>query len=179
MANYAAFLRGINVGGNRRLAMADVRRAFESLGFAGVRALLASGNVLFESPRKDVRGLARAIEQGLAKACGMEVSVILRTRGELEKLLKADPFRGIRVTPMTRLFVTFLAEKPRCGLKIPYLSPDKSYRILCLRDRDLCSVLTLGPQWAKNLRQMDILEKEFGKRITTRSWSTVRKCAAK
>jgi uncharacterized protein (DUF1697 family) len=176
MASYVAFLRGVNVGGNRRLQMADVRRAFERLGFAKVRTLLASGNVLFESPRKDVRGLARAIEQGLAKACGMEVSVILRTRGELEKLLAADPFRGIRVTPLTRLFVTFLDEKPPSKLKIPYLSPDKSYRILYLRDRNLCSVLRLGPQWGRNMRQMDILEKEFGKRITTRSWSTVGKC---
>ncbi len=179
MASYAAFLRGVNVGGNRKLAMADVRQAFARLGFANVRTLLASGNVLFESPRKDVRGLVRTIEQGLAKACGMEVSVILRTRGELEKLLAADPFRGTRVTPRTRLFVTFLDETPKSKLKIPYLSPDKSYHILSLRDRNLCSVLTLGPQWARNLRQMDILEKEFGKRITTRSWSTVGKCAAR
>ena len=84
-----------------------------------------------------------------------------------------DPFQRIRVTPRTRLFITFLPEKPRTRLKIPYLSPDKSFRILRLTAGEACSVLTLGKQWSKNLRQMDVLEKEFGKKITTRSWSTV------
>jgi hypothetical protein len=73
--------------------------------------------------------------------------------------------------------VTFPSEKPNIPLKIPYQSPDKSFRIIRRIGQDVCSVLTLGPQWARNFRQMDILEKAFGKRITTRTWNTVRKCA--
>ncbi len=173
MSTYVALLRGINVGGHKRVSMDRLRQAFESLGFKDVRTLLASGNVLFSAPPTSPARLARKIEARLAQTLGHQISVIIRTVEELQRLADLNPFRRIRVTPRTRLFVTFLSEKPRTRLKIPYLSPDKSYRILRRTRGELCSVLTLGPQWSKNLRQMDILEKEFGKRITTRSWSTV------
>ena len=173
MTTYAAFLRGINVGGHKLVSMNRLRQAFESLGFKNVRTLLASGNVLFNAPLQGHPRLVRKIEAQLEQAFGHEISVILRTLDDLQALADLNPFRRIRVTPQTRLFVTFLSETPRTRLKIPYLSPDKSYRILRLARGALCSVLTVGPQWAKNLRQMDILEKEFGKRITTRSWSTL------
>src|SRR4029077_19756102 len=51
LARYVAFLRGINVGGNRVLKMDDLRKAFESLGFKDVKTVLASGNVMFDAPR--------------------------------------------------------------------------------------------------------------------------------
>jgi uncharacterized protein (DUF1697 family) len=178
MTSYAAFLRGINVGGHKAIKMDALRRAFESLGYRNVRTLLASGNILFESRATNPRALANKIERRLEQVFKLEICVVLRTRRELERLVAADPFRGIRVTPRTRLFVTLLSRKPQSNLKIPYVSPDKSFRILRVASQDVCSVLTVGPQWAKNLRQMDILEKEFGKNITTRSWSTVCKCAA-
>ena len=173
MTVYAAFLRGINVGGQRRVTMDRLRQAFESLGFANVKTLLASGNVLFEGHRANPGRLVRRIEAKLEKTFGDEISVIVRPLEELRDLVASNPFQGIKVTPRTRLFVTFLSEKPRTTLKIPYTSPDKSFRIIGLRGRELCSVLTLGPQWAKNLRQMNILEKEFGKKVTTRTWNTV------
>ncbi|HXE74709.1 MAG TPA: DUF1697 domain-containing protein [Candidatus Xenobia bacterium] len=170
---YVALLRGINVGGHKRVSMDGLRQAFESLGFRKVSTLLASGNVVFRAPTQSRAALIRKIEAGLKRRLGHEITVLLRTPEELRALADLNPFRGIRVTPQTRLFVTFLSEKPRTRLKIPYTSADKSYRILCRTRGALCSVLTLGPQWSRNLRQMDILEKEFGKRITTRSWSTV------
>jgi uncharacterized protein (DUF1697 family) len=173
MTMYAAFFRGINVGGHRPTRMADVVRAFESLGFKNVKTLLASGNVVFEAPRGSREQLVSRINDKLVKNCGHEIHTIVRTMDELRSLAASEPFKAIRVTPHTRLFVTLLSKKPVTTLKIPYLSPDKSFRILSVGDGVVCSVLTVGPQWAKNLRQMDILEKEFGKEVTTRSWSTV------
>lgn len=173
MAGYVALLRGINVGGHKRVSMERLRKAVAALGYRNVRTLLASGNVLFDAPARGRAALAARIERQLEKTLGHEIGVLVRTREELAALARLDPFRGIRVTPLTRLFVTFLPEKPTGRLRIPYESPDGSYRILRRTTGELCSVLTLGPQWSKNLRQMDILEKEFGKRITTRSWSTV------
>ncbi|HEV8385368.1 MAG TPA: DUF1697 domain-containing protein, partial [Candidatus Acidoferrales bacterium] len=148
-------------------------QAFAAMGFKNVRTLLASGNVLFEAPAGSREKLAGKISGKLAGTFGHEMHTILRTMPELRRLADAQPFGGIKVTPRTRLFVTFLPDRPRSTLKIPYTSPDGSFCILCRSGRELCSVLTLGPQWAKNLRQMDILEKEFGKRVTTRSWNTV------
>jgi uncharacterized protein (DUF1697 family) len=172
MARYAAFLRGINVGGHKPVSMDCLRKAFESLGFRNVKTLIASGNVLFETPSTNA-ALVDKIETKLERTFGHKINTILFPIEKLRDVADLNPFQGIRVTPRTRLFVTFLSEEPKTGLKIPYVSPDKSFRILCVAHRAVCSVLVLGPQWAKNLRQMDILEKEFGKKITTRSWSTV------
>ena len=153
--------------------MGALAKAGESLGLKNVKTLLASGNVLFEAPVSKRDKLTQTIDTHLTRTLGHDILTIVRTMEELRVLVESAPFKGVRVTPQTRLFVTFLSEKSHSKLEIPYLSPDKSYRILSLSNGAVCSVLTVGPQWARNLRQMDILEKEFGKGITTRSWSTV------
>lgn len=173
MAAYVALLRGINVGGHKRVSMERLRNAVASLGYGNVRTLLASGNVLFDARARGRAAMASRIERQLEKTLGHEIGVLVRTRAELAALARLEPFRGLRVTPRTRLFVTFLPDHPAGKLRIPYASPDGSFRILRRSAGALCSVLTLGPQWSKNLRQMDVLEKAFGRRITTRSWSTV------
>jgi uncharacterized protein (DUF1697 family) len=173
MATYAAFLRGINVGGHRPIRRKRLSEAVQSLGFQNVTTLLASGNLLFGAPKGSLGRLVPRIEAKFEQTFGHKICVILRSVEQLRALVNLNPFRHIRLTSRTRLFVTFLSEKPRTRLKIPYQSPDKSFRILRLTEGEVCSVLTLGRQWGKNLRQMDILEKEFGKKITTRSWSTV------
>ena len=153
--------------------MKEVSVVFETLGLARVKTLLASGNVLFDSRQGAPHKLSKKIEDALRETFGHEIATVIRSIEELQVLWEANPFQGIRVTPRTRLFVTFLSDAPKSTLRLPYVSRDGNFRILCNTGREICSVLTLGPQWSKNLREMSILEKEFGKRITTRSWSTV------
>jgi uncharacterized protein (DUF1697 family) len=88
--------------------------------------------------------------------------------------VKGSPFEDVTVTSQTRLYVTFLSEKPASNLEIPYESPEKDFRILSVSDSEVCSVLTLTPNRGTT-KAMDILEKEFGKNITTRNWNTVQK----
>ena len=173
MAKYAAFLRGINVGGHKPVSMERLKKAFESLGFENVRTLIASGNVVFEAPPGSMSALVKKIERRLEKTFGHEIGTIVRTHAELCDLADSNPFKGIQVTPATRLFVTFLSEPAKTKLKIPYKSPEGHFRILRLTRREACSVLIVGPQLAKNMRWMALLDKELGKKITTRSWSTV------
>ena len=168
MAEYVAFLRGINVGGNNKIDMDELRQAFMSWGFAGVKTVLASGNVIFET-QKAKDGLAQIIEQKISESFGIDVSVILRTVDDIKALAEADPFKNIRVTPQTRLYVTFLADKPKS--KTPE-SQDKDFRILHVSDAEVFSVLTLLPD-RRTVDLMKILEIEFGKKITTRNWNTV------
>jgi uncharacterized protein (DUF1697 family) len=168
MAEYVAFLRGINVGGNNKIDMDELRQAFMSWGFAGVKTVLASGNVIFET-QKAKAGLAQIIGQKISESFGINVSVILRTVDDIKALAEADPFKNIRVTPQTRLYVTFLADKPKS--KTPE-SQDKDFRILHVSDAEVFSVLTLLPD-RRTVDLMKILEIEFGKKITTRNWNTV------
>jgi uncharacterized protein (DUF1697 family) len=173
---YVAFLRGINVGGNRTIPMADLKKCFESLGFQNVKTVLNSGNVIFEAEESVILKLKKNIENELKNTFQKEVSVILCTKHDINELVQREPFKYVTVTPETRLYVTFLsndpAETPKSILKIPYESPEKDFRILSVTDKEIVSVLTLSPQ--KNTTDiMKILEKEFGKNITTRNWNTV------
>jgi uncharacterized protein (DUF1697 family) len=143
-----------------------------------VKTLLASGNVLFEADANDPTSLQQTIETGLADTFGFEVPTIIRPFAEIEALVEADPFRDIEVTADTRRYITFLSKKPTSQFSIPYQSPDKSYRILSVSDREICSVLTLSDK-IRTPDAMNILEKEFGKNITTRNWNTVLKLLAK
>ena len=172
MGNYVALLRGINVGGHQPVKMAELQKAFAALEFQKVKTVLASGNVLFEASKARPPALVGTIENKLEAVFGHPISVLLRTVGEIQDLADARPFQKINVTPQTRLYVTFLSEKPKRELKIPYESPDNSFTILRVSDREVCSVLTLSPE-RQTPALMDFLEKAFGRNITTRNWNTI------
>ncbi len=173
MSKYAAFLRGINVGGVT-VKMDKLKKTFEAIGFTNVKTLLASGNVLFTAPSASESTLAQKIEKKLETAFGREIGVLVRKVEELQRLADADPFARIKVTLQTRLYVTFLAEKPKSSLKIPYESPDKNFKIIRATGSEVCSVLTLSPN-SRTVDLMSILEKEFGRKVTTRNWNTINK----
>ena len=174
MTKFVAFLRGINVGGNKLIKMDDLKKCFAALGFKNVKTILASGNVLFESTDDDEVVLGKKIEKKLEDVLGHKVGVQIRSIDEIQKLAGRAPFKKIKVTPETRLYITFLPEKPNSKLKIPYTSPQKDFKILEVTDREICSVVDLN-LGRGTVEAMGILDKEFGKNITTRNWNTVGK----
>src|SRR2546423_912901 len=89
MSRFVAFIRGINVGGNNMLPMAELKAACESAGLTDVRTLLQSGNVIFSSTRKDPAPL-------IEKALDLDVKVIVRTADELRKVIAKNPFDADR-----------------------------------------------------------------------------------
>jgi len=91
MVRYIALLRGVNVGGIT-VRSAELRDLFESLGFGGVRTVLASGNVAFDADRADAAALKREIESALGERFGYEAWIVLVTRDELERIVEAFPF---------------------------------------------------------------------------------------
>ena len=157
--------------------MDELKKAFESLKFKNVKTLIASGNVAFEAPKTDARALSAKIEEKLKKTFGYEIDVILRTAEDLRKMVASNPFKSVKIIPGIKLYVTFPAEKPKTNLKIPYQSPKKEFRILKVSDGGIFSVVDLS-QGGRTIDIMNIIEKEFGKKVTTRNWSTVTKLDA-
>jgi uncharacterized protein (DUF1697 family) len=173
---YIALLRGINVGGNKQIRMADLRALFVSLGFENVQTALASGNAAFDAESADRGALQAVIEGRIESTFGFPVSVIVMTRQHVETLVKDDPFAGINVTEDTYRYVTFLPEAPDGKIDLPYHTPGNDFTILRATDREVYSVLTLSPAF-KTTDSMKVLETLFGKNITTRNWNTVLKIA--
>ena len=91
MTHYVALLRGINVGGNNVIKMADLRRVFEDLGFADVGTYIQSGNVLFTSAERDQAALAARIEQTLAATFGYQGWIVLRSRAQMRAVVDDAP----------------------------------------------------------------------------------------
>jgi uncharacterized protein (DUF1697 family) len=173
---YVAFLRGINVGGNRVLKMADVKAAFEAAGMSGVKTILASGNIVFESAAKDTSKLERALEEQLDATFGHQIGVFARTAAEIDELVAADPFKRRKLTPDTRLYVMFLATPPTSKPKTPFKGPVGDLQVLRLTDRELCAIMTVTPE-VKTPDAMNAIGKLYGPKITTRNWTTVQKVA--
>ena len=91
MPTHVALLRGVNVGG-KNLAMADLREAVASLGHAGVSTYIRSGNVLFTAGEGGTAALAAGIERAITQRTGIESRVVVLSRGELERLVRANPY---------------------------------------------------------------------------------------
>jgi uncharacterized protein (DUF1697 family) len=92
MPTYLALLRGINLGGRNKVAMADLRQLAESLGHTDVATYIQSGNLIFTSPETDAAALADALEQGIAEQLGVQSAVVLVSRDELARAVADNPF---------------------------------------------------------------------------------------
>lgn len=108
MTKHVALLRGINVGKAKRIAMADLRRELEALGFEGVKTLLQSGNVVFEKPKGSKGDTKERIESMLSKRLGVTAQVTVLTLAEVENALADGPFaKGVK--DPSKALVTFYA----------------------------------------------------------------------
>jgi len=171
LAKFVAFLRGINVGGHHKVPMKELKRILQNMGFENVITLLNSGNVIFEAKPKEIAELESEIAQKLNSSFGFPIPVIILSAENLKQLISSDPFQGITLTKETRLYISFLRNKPQTDFRLPWVSEDKSFQILKIHEDDIVSVLDLS--LGKTVKGMDALEKLFGKDITTRNWNTI------
>lgn len=171
---YVAFLRGVNVGGNKQIRMEDLRKAFESMGFEDVTTILNSGNVLFRAEAGGRPRLEGRVRDWLEAAFGMKADVMVRMGEEIRELVASDPFKKVTMTPQTRLYVTFFPGEPKNKLKIPYESPEGDIRILRVARGAVFTTIELSPKKG-TVDLMKIVESEFGSDVTTRNWNTVLK----
>jgi uncharacterized protein (DUF1697 family) len=108
MTTYVALLRGINVGGNRKIRMTDLRDIFTEAGCGEVASYIQSGNVVFNHP-SDEPELVAELERRITAATGFDVPVVLRSDVELQGVLDANPYGD---PEHTTLHIVFLATPP-------------------------------------------------------------------
>jgi Uncharacterized protein conserved in bacteria len=152
--------------------MPELKRAFEKAGFAEVRTLLSSGNLVFDARAAADTALQRKAEQAMQEHLGRTFLSIVRSLEELRELLAADPFASYRLPAESKQIVTFLREKPA---RIPVRLPEQDgARILEVRGREVFTTYVRSP---KGPVFMSLIERTFGDALTTRTWDTVRKVA--
>ena len=92
MPTYVALLRGINLGGHKKVAMADLRELVTSLGHADVATYIQSGNVVFSTEQSDTAALAVALEEAIAQTLGVQARVVVLSREDLAQVVRDNPY---------------------------------------------------------------------------------------
>lgn len=92
MTTYIAFLKGINVGGHKKVSMADLHELLSSSGYENVQTYIQSGNVVLQASEKSLLKIEEVIKKSIFKKFGFEVSVLVKTIQNLERIFDACPF---------------------------------------------------------------------------------------
>jgi uncharacterized protein (DUF1697 family) len=171
---YVALLRGINVGGKQKVPMAELRALVEGLGHEDVTTYVQSGNVVLRAGGT-ANDVAAGIEQAIKRSLGLAVSVIVRTRAQLAKVLDSNPYLGAR-TDTSKLYVVFLAVEPPAPA-VKRLDPDRGRPDeFTVRRREIYLQLPNGAGRSK--LTLDWFEKQLGVRGTARNWRTTNQLLA-
>lgn len=166
---YAAFLRGVSP---MNAKMPELKRAFECAGFSDVRTLLSSGNLVFGARAASPASIERKAEAAMKEELGVAFLTIVRPVEALRAILARDPYRSFRLAAGSKRVVTFLRGEPPAKLALP-IELDGA-RILAVAGAEVFSAYVPGPRGPVF---MSLIEKTFGKDVTTRTWDTVRKVA--
>jgi uncharacterized protein (DUF1697 family) len=169
MRRYAAFLRGVMP---MNAKMPELRKAFEAAGFADVKTVLSSGNVVFSARAASEASIQRRAEVAMENRLGHRFLAIVRPVDALREMLADDPYKAFRLAAGSKRIVTFLREKPKSKLELP-IEMDGA-RILLMKGSEIFSAYVPSP---KGPVFMTLIEKTFGKDVTTRTWETVAKVA--
>ncbi len=171
---FVALLRGINVGRNKQVAMADLRALLAALGYGDVQTYLRSGNVLFTSDAEPA-DIAAAIEQALLRDLKLQSRVVVRTAADLAAVIAANPLRELATDP-SKYLAGFLDgdPDPAAAEKVAALNVAPDRVILLGRELYLwCPAGLLASPLSKVA-----WERLLGVAVTMRNWNTVTQLAA-
>lgn len=165
MARYAALLRGVSP---MNCKMPELKKALEAAGFTNVRTVISSGNAVFTARKASEESLRRKCEAVQAAHLGRRFLTIVRSIEDLEDVLASDPYKRFDRPADAKRDVTFLLAAPPRKPKLPVAL--RGARICTLEDRVAFSFHI--PQQT-DPAFMVLIEKTFGKQVTTRTWETI------
>lgn len=168
MNTYISMLRGINVSGQKKIRMADLRSLYESLGLINVQSYLQSGNVVFDSEEKNVEKLRDSIEAQIESMYGFSVPVLIRTGEDFRRVIENHPFAEEEAI---RVLVTFMYEPPEKS-KLDDLSQyEDKVDQFAIGEQEIFLFCPGG--YGRTKLSNNFFEKNLGVVATTRNWKSV------
>ncbi len=173
MPTYIAFLRGINVGGNKRMKMEKLRDCCVSAGCKDVKTYIQSGNVVFRAAKTSLVALSKKLGECIQRDFGFSSEVIARTGEELKRIVDQNPLLKENGVDPAKLHVLFLSEK----LSAP--AEKKLEQLTLAPDRVRGSGSEIYFYFPKGVSGSSLwkhpLDRELGISGTMRNWNTVNK----
>ncbi|MQA83040.1 MAG: DUF1697 domain-containing protein [Streptosporangiales bacterium] len=171
MPRYAVLLRGVNLGGHKKVSMADLRELLSGLGYRDVRTLLNSGNVVLAA-EADPAAVEREVEGAIEGKLGMSVRCLARTGDELRAVIEGNPLAEV-ATNGSRMMVHFLFAAPDPALLSEHNPVDLAPTEIGLGDRVVYQWCPDGLMAAPPVGPF--VEKHLGVTVTARNSNTVTK----
>lgn len=165
MPRYVAFLRGVSP---MNAKMPELARAFEGAGFTNVRTVQTSGNVVFESAAADLSELESRAEEAMARSLDRTFVTFVRSADYLRTMLDAEHYAPFALSPKDKCIVAFLRQPPSSVPALPVVH--REGRILTVAGTEAFAAY-LPSDKAPSF--MHLLERTFGKDITTRTVGTI------
>jgi uncharacterized protein (DUF1697 family) len=169
MAVHVAMLRGINLGGRRRVPMAELRTLLTDAGYEDVRTYVQSGNIVLGSPAKPAE-VERELQTLISERFGFDVPVVVRSRAQLAAVVKADPLGDVADDPK-RYQVSFLSAKPKAAVVRALEAADVAPEQVAVSGRE---IYAWHPEGVARSKLWNALAgKDLGVTATARNWTTV------
>ena len=173
MATYISLLRGINVSGQKKIQMAELKSLYVSLDFENVLTYIQSGNVVFNSTENDESKLTNQISDKILEVFGFDVKVIIRTKNDWVKVIENNPFIKRSGIDPKKLHVTFLSQEPS------EINQDELDKV----KHDTEEYVVMGEEiyfycpegYGRTKLSNNFLERKVKVTATTRNWNTVNK----
>lgn len=176
MTTHIALLRGINVGGHKPVAMADLRAWLARVGFADVRSLLQSGNLVFRGGTRRGDALERFLETEARRWLGLETAFLVRTAAEWRALVAGNPFAAHARRDPGHLLLMPLKRSPTTAQVRALRAAIRGREVMQARGRHLYLVYPDGV--GRSRLTHALIERTLGTQGTGRNWNTVLKLAA-
>jgi uncharacterized protein (DUF1697 family) len=171
MKKFIALLRGINVSGQKKIKMSDLKLLFGKIGFQNVETYIQSGNVIFSSKEKSVKKLESNISSGIKSKYGFDVRVFVIRPDEIEYVLRDNPFIK-KKKAIEKLYVTFLTDKPNSENIKMLGTKDFSPEEYIIDGKFIYLFYPNGAGKAK--LNNNLLESKLRLPATTRNWNTIK-----
>jgi uncharacterized protein (DUF1697 family) len=171
MYTFISMLRGINVGGRKKIRMPELKDLYESLNFANVVTYVQSGNVIFDCAEGDAAQIARLIEAEIARAFGYAVKVFMRDKDRFEQITEGNPFTSERNEDPAKLHVTFLSGLPSERALGDLVVPADIADEFVVFDKEVYLFCPNG--YGRTKLSNSFFERKLSLLTTTRNWKTV------
>lgn len=172
MQLYVALLRGINVGGHKRVLMADLKKVFVKIGLKNPITYIQSGNVIFESNHEDYKKIELLISKGILTTFGYNVPVMVRKVSELEDIINKCPFYS-KLINTKQLHITFLNEMPSQADVLTIQSAVVGHDKFIVDGQSI--YICIEGAYHKTKLSNQFFEKKLKVSTTTRNWKTLNK----
>jgi uncharacterized protein (DUF1697 family) len=168
MNTFIVLLKGINVGGHKKVPMAELRELLASAGFENVKTYIQSGNIILQSSEKKLVNIEKAIKKSILDHFGFEVSVLAKKRSDLKRIFDHSPFPEEK---KQKSYFTMLHNKP--DDELVKIASEKEYVGEEYKIIDDCIYFYCAKGYGQAKFNMSLFERKLNTFATARNYNTM------